>query len=301
MSAAVEHPGKAEAAQHAHGHHPHDAAVAHAHGKTEAEYRNYKDGLRQARVERFYATKYEKQTVEYAAKMKAHYGDFAHSPRPKMSVWAACEFLNSIVDESDPDNDLPQIHHCFQTAEACRRMCPGEDWFHLLGLIHDLGKVLASKPFGGLDQWETVGDTFPVGCAFTDANVLSQYFAANPDSKDPRYNTRLGMYTEHCGFDKVLWAFGHDEYLYMVLRNHAACTLPPPAMYCIRFHSFYPWHSKGGYGYLANETDASMLPWVQKFQKCDLYSKTEDRLDFAALATYYKALIEKYIPGELQW
>ena len=49
--------------------------------------------------------------------------------------------LNDLLDESDPDNDLPNIHHAFQTAEGVRRDHPDKDWFQLTGLIHDLGKV----------------------------------------------------------------------------------------------------------------------------------------------------------------
>ena len=69
--------------------------------------------------------------------------------------------LNDLVDESDPDLDLPNIVHAFQTAERIREEHPDKDWFHLVGLIHDLGKVMA---FYGEPQWCVVGDTFPVGC-----------------------------------------------------------------------------------------------------------------------------------------
>lgn len=51
------------------------------------------------------------------------------------------ESLNDLVDESDPDVDIPNIVHAFQTAERIRAIHPNYDWFHLVGLIHDLGKV----------------------------------------------------------------------------------------------------------------------------------------------------------------
>lgn len=53
----------------------------------------------------------------------------------------ALERLNELVDESDPDVDIPNIVHAFQTAEKIREDHPDLDWFHLTGLIHDLGKV----------------------------------------------------------------------------------------------------------------------------------------------------------------
>lgn len=49
--------------------------------------------------------------------------------------------LNNLIDESDPDMNLPNMVHAFQTAERIRKEHPNEDWFHLTGLIHDLGKV----------------------------------------------------------------------------------------------------------------------------------------------------------------
>ena len=53
----------------------------------------------------------------------------------------ALDRLNDLVDESDPDTDLPNIVHAFHTAERIRYAHPDRDWFHLTGLIHDLGKV----------------------------------------------------------------------------------------------------------------------------------------------------------------
>lgn len=57
----------------------------------------------------------------------------------------ALNLLNNLVDESDPDVNLPNIVHAYQTAEKIRQEHPDKDWFHLTGLIHDLGKVLILK------------------------------------------------------------------------------------------------------------------------------------------------------------
>lgn len=53
----------------------------------------------------------------------------------------ALEKLNDLVDESDPDVDIPNIVHAFQTAERIRKDYPNDDWLQLTGLIHDAGKV----------------------------------------------------------------------------------------------------------------------------------------------------------------
>ena len=107
-----------------------------------------------------------------------------------MGVWEAMEFLNTLVDDSDPDTDLSQIEHLMQTAEAVRR--DGHPrWFILAGLIHDLGKILC---LFGEPQWAVVGDTFPVGCAFSDRVVFAEFFADNPDAREPAYRTPCGIY-----------------------------------------------------------------------------------------------------------
>ncbi|KAJ0977448.1 hypothetical protein J5N97_012922 [Dioscorea zingiberensis] len=92
---------------------------------------------------------------------------------------------------SDPDIDEPQIEHLLQTAEAIRKDYPDEDWLHLTGLIHDLGKVLLHPKFGQLPQWAVVGDTFPVGCAFDKSNVHPQVFRGKPVSAIPNTTVNL--------------------------------------------------------------------------------------------------------------
>jgi len=60
-------------------------------------------------------------------------------------------------------------------------------------------------------------------------------------------------------------SFGHDEYMYQVLRHNNA-QLPEEALYCIRYHSFYPWHSGRDYDYLCTDKDREMMKWVLEFK-----------------------------------
>ena len=83
---------------------------------------------------------------------------------------------------------LPNSVHCFQTAERIREMHPDLDWFHLTGLVHDVGKILA---VWGEPQYAVVGDTFPVGCKFSEKCVFSELFKNNPDKDDERYKYDL--------------------------------------------------------------------------------------------------------------
>ena len=63
-----------------------------------------------------------------------------------------------------------------------------------------------------------------------------------------------------------------------------------------QLNSFYAWHREGEYGYLQDATDRAMLPWVQKFNPYDLYSKNPDRPQLADLRPYYENLLAKYLP-----
>jgi inositol oxygenase len=119
-------------------------------------------------------------------------------------------------------------------------------------------------------------------------------FAKNPDLHDGKYSSKLGIYKEHCGLDNILFSFGHDEYMYQLLKRNR-CKLPSPAFAIIRLHSFYPWHTHGGYTYLCDTSDEEKLAWVRKFNECDLYSKSDlIKPDPVALRPYYDSLINKY-------
>ncbi|KAK1285204.1 Inositol oxygenase 1 [Acorus calamus] len=248
---------------------------------------------RKKSVEEFYHTQHVHQSVEFVKKMRAEYGSLN---RVVMSIWESCELLNEFVDESDPDLDEPQIEHLLQTAEAIRKDYPNEDWLHLTGLIHDLGKVLLHPSFGQLPQWAVVGDTFPVGCAFDESNVHHKYFEENPDYNNPAYNTKFGIYSEGCGLDNVLMSWGHDDYMYLVAKENKT-TLPSAALFIIRYHSFYPLHKSGAYTHLMNEEDKENLKWLHIFNKYDLYSKSKVRIDVEKVKPYYLSLIEKSSTG----
>lgn len=57
------------------------------------------------------------------------------------------------------------------------------------GLVHDLGKLLFF--FGSQGQWDVVGDTFVVGCKFSDKVIYPETFENNPDSRAPLVTRNL--------------------------------------------------------------------------------------------------------------
>ena len=149
----------------------------------------------------------------------------------------------------------------------------------------------------GEPQWAVVGDTFPVGCAWSEQIVFHGFFADNPDSREPRYQTRLGVYEEGRGLDQVQISWGHDEYLYQVVKDY----LPEEARYMVRYHSFYPAHREGAYTYLMNDGDKAMFKWVRAFNPYDLYTKSHERPNVSELRPFYEELIAEYFPAKLRW
>ncbi|PGH21399.1 hypothetical protein AJ80_03316 [Polytolypa hystricis UAMH7299] len=261
--------------------------------KDKSKFRQYEEAC--DNVKKFYLEQHEKQTVAYNLKAR---NEFRSKTRAEMTIWEAMEKLNTLIDESDPDTSLSQIDHLLQSAEAIRR--DGKPrWMQLTGLIHDLGKLLYF--FGAEGQWDVVGDTFPVGCAFDDRIIYtSDSFKRNPDYGHEIYGTKYGIYTPGCGMDNVMLSWGHDEYLYHVVKDQS--TLPPEALAIIRYHSFYPWHSAGAYMGFMDEHDKQMLEAVQAFNPYDLYSKSDEIPKVEDLKDYYLELIDEYFPQRvIRW
>lgn len=252
------------------------------------------DPLRE-RVQRTYREMHLNQTVDFVNGRRADWLQFNHFTA---TIREALEKLNDLVDESDPDIDLPNIVHAFQAAERAREEFPDDDWLHLTGLIHDLGKVMA---FYGEPQWAVVGDTFPVGCLWSDNIVYRDTsFVGNVDGENPKYNTKYGMYEPNCGITNLTMSWGHDEYLYHVLK-HNKSTLPEQALHIIRYHSFYPWHTSRDYKHFEAPGDEKIMKWVNTFNRYDLYTKSAKVPNIDEVWPYYQTLIDKYCPGVLEF
>src|SRR6201994_999304 len=260
-----------------------------AKGKTTEEYRNYESPGRDS-VREFYRLNHQYQTYDVVQQKR---GEFLAFNKKEMPVWAAFDFLNQLLEDSDPDTDLDQFQHLLQTSEAIRR--DGHpDWMVLAGLFHDMGKVLC---LFGEAQWAVVGDTFPVGCAWSDKIVYPEFFQLNPDKDDERFQSKYGVYSPNCGLRNVHLSWGHDEYVYHMLKDY----LPEPALYMLRYHSFYSQHREHAYDHLMDEHDHEMFKWVNLFNPYDLYSKNPTPPNWTELKPYYEELIAKYLPAKIKF
>ncbi|MCY7420276.1 MAG: inositol oxygenase [Chitinophagaceae bacterium] len=257
--------------------------------KQKDDYRNYDDPARDT-VREFYRLNHQFQTYDFVMQKRREYLAFN---KKEMTIWEAFDFLNQLVDDSDPDTDLSQLQHLLQASEAIR--ADGHpDWMVLTGLMHDMGKVLC---LFGEPQWAVVGDTFPVGCAYSDKIVYPEYFKNNPDYDNGHYNTKLGVYKQNCGLKNVHMSWGHDEYVYQMMKDY----LPEPGLYMLRYHSFYAQHREGAYDHLLDDHDREMFKYVDLFNPYDLYSKNPTPPNWTELKPYYEALVAKYLPPTIRF
>jgi len=257
--------------------------------KTKEEFRDYENTVRDT-VREFYKLNHTYQTYDFVMQKR---NDYLKFDKKQMPVWDAFQFLNQLVDDSDPDTDLDQFQHLLQTSEAIRR--DGHpDWMVAVGLLHDLGKVLC---LFGEPQWAVVGDTFPVGCAYSDKVVYPEFFNLNPDYNNETYSTKYGVYEPNCGLRNVTMSWGHDEYIYHIAKER----IPEEGLYMLRYHSFYAWHREGAYDHLLDDHDRAMLKWVKLFNPYDLYSKNPTPPNWNELKPYYENLVAKYLPAEIKF
>jgi len=246
-------------------------------------------------------------------RMEKKYTTFDHA---QLEIWQAFQALETYVDSSDPDAEFPNIEHAFQTAEGIRA-AGHPDWFQLIGLIHDIGKLQflwgckedGQEGTAHGDQWALGGDTWVVGCKIPGSCVFPEFNGLNPDMQDSRYNTETGIYQKGCGISSLRFAWGHDEYAYLVVKHHTdklraaghPNLIPDEGLAMLRFHSAYPWHNKGEYAWAEAPGDEKLKEAVLKFNTFDLYTKADVRPDIPALWPYYQGLVDKYLPGKLAW
>ena len=252
--------------------------------------RKYEENTKQSEL---YKEMYENQDLDFVLKMKQKYSKLDNV---KITMNKALSLLDTFIDPSDPDVDEPNSVHAYQTAERIRRKYPEDKEYQIIGLIHDLGKVLFT--FDEPD-YVVVGDTFVVGAQLPSSMVYYEHTVSHPD----RNNHPFGIYGEKCGLDKLNISFGHDEYLYQVLKqNMDKHFISKRYMEVIRYHSFYPWHDKGEYVYFMSEYDYEIMDLIREFNQFDLYSKEDTELEITEdIKNYYNELLNEYFRGELQW
>jgi inositol oxygenase len=251
--------------------------------------RSLVDNAFQSDLDGFYLRHHRAQTMATALELRARY---AARRLGRATVWDRLMSLRSINDESDADLEgMTQLGHALQTANSLVQAGLDEDWV-VTGLIHDLGKILIEH---GEAQEFVVGDVFPTGCRYSPRIVRYEYLAQNPDWSNSAYQSPTGIYDAGCGLDNVVFSYGHDEYLYQVLKDH----LPRAFAWTIRYHSFQS--IAGDYLHLFSEEDRRLREsHMRVFARHDLYTKDPRRAVTARLAEY-EALIKRRFPDPIDW
>lgn len=239
-----------------------------------------------------YKQMHENQTLNYVMKKRLQYSKLNNT---KMTIKEVLSRMDNFIDPSDPDLDVPNSIHAYQTAERIRKKYPQDKEYQIIGLIHDLGKILFEF---GEENWAVVGDTYVVGCEYPKSIV---YYDTLKGSSDFNKYTKNGIYEIGCGLDNLYITFGHDEYLYQVLKGNDNHKISQKYLDIIRYHSFYPWHTGGDYYQFMNEKDRDTLKNVLDFNSFDLYSK-EDPIEITEeVKEYYDKLLDEYFEGDLSW
>jgi inositol oxygenase len=214
------------------------------------------------------------QTPEYVRRMRAK-----QNWSICMDVWDAMLMIVEFKDQSQSD-EIPLIHHLFQTAESLR-MADACDWMQLVGLIHDLGVVLAYIRGQAADgttvsnQWGLTGETIVI--------------EAGPPGG---------------GLDCCLVSYGHAEFMYQVLLRSPGVQLPPMALRVIRYHSLVRWHTGGEYRGLEDATDRAARPIIREFYRHDRYGRSWEpvgALHAKRLRDYYFRIVNRFLPKQLVW
>lgn len=257
--------------------------------------RNYQIDRVPDRVLQLYRDMYRTQTHAFA---KRHRETLGEVPRGALTIHEMLDRLDHFIDPSDPDVAVPNSVHAYQTAEAIRQAYPENTELQVIGLIHDLGKILFDF---GYPPHAVVGDTFVTGCRLPECCVLYDE-AARLHPEFHAYD-QLGVYSAGCGLDRLVLSFGHDEYLYRVLeRNRAQHSLSQRGMRIIRYHSLYPWHSGDAYTHFMSAGDEATLKDVREFNAFDLYSKpgADAFVVTDSMREYYRGLLDTYFTGPIK-
>lgn len=244
----------------------------------------------------FYEEMHKKQTFKF---VKEKLQQYKSSYNTRLHMYQVLGQMDNFIDPSDPDTDEPNSFHAYQTAENIRRREPENTALQVCGLIHDLGKILFNfnEP-----SWAVVGDTYVVGCTFPETIVYYKTMLENPDTNNPDFSSKHGVYEPNCGIGNLSITVGHDEYLYTVLQRNNNHTFPEKYQDVIRFHSFYPWHTGGSYREFMKPGDDELLKDVNYFNTFDLYSKADK--DFVVtdeIKHYFHDLLCDFFPEPLLW
>ena len=197
-------------------------------------FRNYTN-VTKISVENTYKLMYEEQTLKKKEEIKIY-----PISSKKYTIQEIIPLLNNIIDESDPDTDKDQSIHLLQTYISIKKKfneniiikdlfnpsefnsLPDEikyfyiekkylknlyphinefDWIYLVGYLHDLGKIMMLPDFHNFSQHFCVGDIYPLGIPFEEANIFYDRKFHENNIEFKKYKKGSKARVDRFGFD----------------------------------------------------------------------------------------------------
>lgn len=248
-----------------------------------------------------------RQTVDFVDKQRRNYlAGQAYSspggdPRPCVSARDALELLSRVrLPSGATARDAG-----FTCCALARSLRPRDRPMHLAALVHGLGLLSVLEDFGGCPDWAALGETFPVGCKFSEDISFSQYFCSNPDRRKRVFNRPLGCYRKGCGLGSVKMSWGPSEYLHTVLTLLNGTRLDQRTLFLIRHQKFYSLETSRHYRDLLSAEDAAMADDLWLFQRCTREASSaagrNGAAEDASHVEYCEGLLEEFLPNPLEW
>lgn len=115
-------------------------------------------------------------------------------------------------------------------------------------------------------RWAVVGESYPLGCAFSEDLSCHRFLSVCPDRRRRIYSSTHGVYTPACGLKHVYLTWSAPEYLFTMLTLNN-CPLPQDALALIRYQRFDSLVRHGAYTHLLSTQDRAMLPLLRRFAR----------------------------------
>jgi GNAT superfamily N-acetyltransferase len=172
--------------------------------------------------------------------------------------------------------------------------------------------VAEQVPFASWAAVPGPHETWVVGCALPETLEESSLNLQNPDMQDKLLSSDVGCYRPACGMAAVHLCWSDQEYLWQVLRNKNHVPIPDDALSALRFQRLFSWTDHDAYSVLADGEDdeearfwtCSIRDLVRDFDNQYVGGEGELATEEGCrqvLECEAGPIIDKYVPGVLQW
>ena len=180
---------------------------------------------------------------------------------------------------------------------------------HALGSVVNCIDVTTAVESDKDYDWTICGNARVVGCAAPSDATFNEFRSLNADIDDHQYNTPIGIYQHHCGFNDVVMTWTGTEYMSHLLKFNEI-DIPDEGLRMLRLFTFYDWHQSNHYCELANDDDNDVKSFIVDFYEIwnsalNSLSTSHDFSDEECeqlWKTHYSHIVQKYgVDDLLNW